>query len=1644
MYGVANDSASETVIGTTGSIVFNTGSVYQKASTPIFSNVDGTITLEYYDSTGGFEGTLDGTATLTNGLVLGSGEAVDVFTIEEGSTVTVADSQTVGVGANGVLIVNGTLIPATTDSSTLTNGGYIEIGDKGAIGSSSYKFSSSSVKGVIANGVTGENLFVNTTTQAATADASVTVAADTNLTVVEAGVTITSATINAGYTLEIEPTGLLTVSDEITLSGAGAILYVNGDGGVTATVDIGTGSIVMTNAAGTFGIAYGSTQLYGTLTSGTVEVVSADDAYLVADLIIESGATLQIDSGVTLELRDYTLYNEGTITGSGTITVSDSTYQDGALIDTGSIASTITLEYYSSGGTITVTTAAAFVSAVTSGEYSTVILGADIELDDSVLDDDLTISAMTIRLGYYKLTLNADVEFVFKNAKLYTSHNFSSDSHGYIIVTEGVLVNNNSDIYSTVEIGANGSVDNTKAKKQSSAGSSFSEDMKVGYGNVLTLSNYTVASNTTAEIYGTIIFDGSTKIADSGRVIVYGEAQIKGSMTVAGSMAVFGKATLSSTMSLTGITTGHGAELYVEPREADLATLRTLGYEDEDWGFYIDTDGTLTVTKMNSTSSYHNMLWIEQPGFNTFRVNGTLNMNDYLATSYSSTGPAHITNGGIVNINGIVDSDIMIGLLDGVTMNITSVTGTVNVNDYDASLYETASMTSGFRLSSTNDKVPNQNTVSVTNMKGVTLTEELTTSFYKNVKNYFNNLSISGTFANLDKNTYYGGASSIVMYGSADISKLNRNYTVSKIHIASDISVGEKVYAYFASGNINVDSGNTLTAIQDGTRVILNGAVLTVSGVMKTEGKDGSDLVLMSGTLNAARYVVIDSDAITTVFYTNIDDAIATIATVEDKTVYAYGEITASSDFTLAKDQIITFVPFGNTTSVKVTVKGTSVIADGAYATGTGYFSVSGMLTFENYYDSYSASGDIVADVIFDNEPIFIYTSLTNAVAIPGVEEIVLNQTATVSKSMTIPEGVKVTSNKYSIIVNKDVVMTVAGQVVLTKGTIFLENPTDEEYTPGDIIVTGSVIVKYQGTESGWTTYGSTSKKNIGLVDIDGAHYTAKYNGISMYFITSVEYAAENVTSGAVTIKGIVVSGDANFAYTKGDELVITVSPYYEYEYKDSTDGYEAKPNNSSLTIALGSALTIDQAEFIMGSENISGTTYYGTVTGTIMAACTDGISSVSFNAAKNISLKAVETETAKGIENYVYIKGIQAGSVSIDAGTVIMGSYGTYTTSEEISEIFYVDSDAVLQINAGTFTAKGDYVTIDGSILIDGTTAVLDQADETELNGTIKITGKGQLQIGGTLQVNDGGSIIVDETQAKEGYLYLTDAASILAVGTKMSSLSAGASVTGPITIADDGAVSYVKVYPGSTVDEIIYGGSSDTIVEAEFYVNAELYMTTYSVSGKVYAYQVVDGEVFSLEGLDCGNVDLKTGLYARTESTKRMDSWFTDMSMTEDKKVYYAGDKMTTIAFTSNVFYGSAAPAKVSGTVTVGVGLTLYIDGKTFDKQYWSDNPYLTVGTHTVSVQVENLYDASKVTLKFNGVTVPVTSTGSTIDVTADMVYFTLAADGAQPYTPEPTPEPTPVEEKEWTVTTILLCVLVVLIAIMAVIVALRLNRN
>ena len=316
-----------------------------------------------------------------------------------------------------------------------------------------------------------------------------------------------------------------------------------------------------------------------------------------------------------------------------------------------------------------------------------------------------------------------------------------------------------------------------------------------------------------------------------------------------------------------------------------------------------------------------------------------------------------------------------------------------------------------------------------------------------------------------------------------------------------------------------------------------------------------------------------------------------------------------------------------------------------------------------------------------------------------------------------------------------------------------------------------------------------------------------------------------------------------------------------------------------------------------------------------------------------------------------------------------------------------------------GTVDVKGT-VNVNGILVLNGTMTISESAAGAGLNVA------GSMSVLGTLEIS--------AEAGKEGSASVVG---ILSVGSKPTALgnSSEGTVNGEIDIvAGINGYGIVKVYAGTVGDIILGGVESDS---TEVVINGTAYMTVYTSSSRLVS-DIIINEDIELAGL-------------RTPTNTDSDP-IVIFSDAEYKNVItpYVGNYDTV--------YLEFDPSYVFGTVSEGTGLTLFIDGVPC-ADYAAGNYPLTVGTHTVSYDVQTGYNGDNVTLTFNGQAI---QSGSTITITADMTEFNITVTGA-------TPSNIVIDNSnggsnDMGLTDYLLIVLVILIVIMAIIVALRLMRS
>ena len=536
---------------------------------------------------------------------------------------------------------------------------------------------------------------------------------------------------------------------------------------------------------------------------------------------------------------------------------------------------------------------------------------------------------------------------------------------------------------------------------------------------------------------------------------------------------------------------------------------------------------------------------------------------------------------------------------------------------------------------------------------------------------------------------------------------------------------------------------------------------------------------------------------------------------------------------------------------------------------------------------------------------------------------------------------------------------------------------------------------------------------NLTKLGISGAYFSIR----NVNYVSNVAYAAANIGNGTdITIMGTVTSGDVTF--TAG---------------------------TSGLTVTI-----VDDAVYSAGIVTLDGSTIEiavgGTLSGTVTAAAGDSTASVEFSKLEAIGSEfTVESDvetTVDGDVDYLAINGnVNSGNVIIASGNVTASRIVVNSASTEITT-----QKGLLTIAEGATLSVPEQAELYIRANEDVTKTALSVAGTLDIDNAVTITGLAD--IAGTVNINDGASLIITKYNAKVGTVNVDGTIAVsdnennrgnLIVGTENGEgiLAVNGTVTGQVSIESNAA--YIKAYETADLTgadiEWNYTTEESSAETTAFYINGQLYMTVYGTSASsVTIDTIVSNETYDMPGYDVG---YKTG----TNDEKGLylySNWYSTEGLNPGTEVEN-GDNLQSF----DAVYAEVEVSDIIGTISEGTGLTMYIDGltisnwmATIDGKYVY---YLPVGTHTVSIAANAGYNADNAVITFNGQTI---SNGGTITIEAGATSFTLAASGAVPaQSVAPSGDS---GDDGMSLTDILLIVLVVLILVMAIIVALRLMRS
>ena len=1184
-----------------------------------------------------------------------------------------------------------------------------------------------------------------------------------------------------------------------------------------------------------------------------------------------------------------------------------------------------------------------------------------------------------------------------------------------IIVVTGTLNLDNSYIYCGVYVDekAGGIVNAINVHNLESNGT-LNDSTKVGFGDTLTLSG-TIPSNVTLDVYGTLV---ASDVSVLGTINTY----VGSTVSVTGSITVSNEFNLNAgaSMELTGTITvrndtAGGAEFTLADQETityDLPNSKTRTVTLSA-SVTVTTDGTFNVNRATANAAANNPNSLNIGTGAEFVVEGSMTVTGQLS--------GIVQDKGTITFNGTAVSGAGIVLYDGVSITITSVAGPLVVSDDNNVLLDYYGVDSISDLADTT--FSSGNSVTLTNVRGVTITEEVSESYSDDNEHRYavTNMTVTGTVAKIQNNSIATGT--LVISNACNDAEVSEDEEVlGTMSIVDNFAVGSDVQVT-VRGPVSVE-GEVSVIAEDAVMVVDTGAELTVNGNITVSDESGTSFTYNNAVVNAVMYTTTDaSDASITTYYTGFANAIDNIADADEDTVNVLGSVVVSAD-----DE----VPNGATVNVQgqlvIDLDVTLTVADGALLNITSSardaVDVNGTLVINNSgtglagninnmsYDVYSLVG-IVAT----------YTSLANALnnADPG-ETITLSQNVELDTNITIPEQVTLQTGRYEVKVNDGVTITVNGTFAVQNGGSVVAG-TDSNgtaYVWGDHI---RIVV------NGVMSDASTEIENLKTYYISGAYYTSR--GVN--YVTGIAYAAENVHDVNIDIYGQVSAGD--IAFSADRNINVTIGAF-------TNAGNTGHDNIPVTNVAVGSVGLDGVTLIISTGTNIS-------FTGAVTGADAEGTATVDLSRANGVTVQSAIVNTVDGAVDYLYISGtgtaspttnVAVGEITISSGTVTAGAAGMTVSGDSSIAVadgatFDVPANATVATNAGTNGA----VTLD----VDGTMNVagnLDVAGTADIAGTLNIAGirnsdPATVDVTGTMNVTGTVSVSTDENTAGRlniGASTGTDTSGVLNVGSKPAVL--GQAVAGTVTgnIAALNSNSIVKVYYGGSVDGVTYGSTGATLADATalgytaYYINDTEYMTVYALtSNTVDLVGSNTSAIYSDMVGNTSNANLQlNGLNTTGANTET--NWFSDAEMT------------TAISSDADVgdvpaIYMSADASVLTGTVSAGTGLVIYIDNVA---QTSANDVRVSYGTHVVTFDVRVGYDGSNAVMTFNGQTI---QSGDTITVTES--GFTLTVTGAVPATYTGGDSGS---SDGMGLTDYLLIILVVLIVIMAIMVAMRLMRS
>ena len=1436
--------------------------------------------------------------------------------------------------------------------------------------------------------------------------------------------TLVSMTVTPGSSFD----GMITyeyTSGENTISSS-VDFNVSVDSSATSGVLVAsaTGNMLTVSNSTVVGIDGNATRVSGNTHTTDITLNNVE----FATMNLGAGVTLtgdnnEIPYGTTLTFAQngqIVLSNNAKLTINGELKQSGITADKTQIIGTGTISAIdqAAVEPYVADG-IRYDENAGQMEITIASQFGDVLPGSTVTLDEDytgVITGNITLTNVTIYLNGNELVIGTESNdgasvpsedrgtLTLNNCTIYRGADATNKmTVGGNPVHNSIVVNgysafsiNESKVFATVE----------KASDRASITVNISpvtyeeiaSEAMVGYGTQLTLTG-NLSSN--LDVFGTLIVNSNVTIPYTNALNVYNGAtlEVNGTLTVQGTANFYEGSTVQIDGTVTAGRNQGGSAINVGAPEDDGDLTSTLETK-----VTVGAEGIVTVSATSSGYAAANILNVVS---GDFIVEGTLNMNGTLSGA--------VQDKGTITFNG-VSTDGEIVLYNGATITITAVT-TVGNND---TLTISDRGVSDDNLRQGRDS-SDGNQIVLRNVRNVVVSESVDTIRWTeedgtNHVDYRSVMNVSGTITAIDAEV--GGSvriSGIGIYGT-DITGVGEKNDQYAYVVVGDTALGEGVVMTI-DGTNKVTVTGQVTVIADRTGII-NYGTLTVEGEIAVKQQSGNDAIIFQNNniLNAAMYSITDAEGITTDYYTNFTSAVTEGPNSYNDTIYVHGAVSATETITIPAGLRVEMQD-GSELTVEADV--TVTLASGVKMNGpNATVEVEGTFTAQDFAQDLTVRA-VNADVMSTSGTSRTWTSLANAIA-SGMTEITLNRVIVIDEDLTIPEGVTVTTNvapetvegyegEFSIIVD-DVTLTIDGTLAMnetSEGAI-------ETFNDGEIDINGVFSARILDSE-----YTAMDNQT-------GAHFAIASGAFTTFYVSNIEFAAQTASNninleGAVTIMGITSAGDVTFTAVEDGALTIDIIP--------KSNGADAVDNMTIITMG---TMTLSGDVVLNIADNAR-------VTGSVSALYGDGTSSavVDLDAVEgSITFTADVTETADANEYDLTVNGDYDGDLTVSSGTVTAGALtvdtGATMTVADGAELVIPDR---IEINANVYGDVDEVIIINGTVTIRNEDAF--KGEGFVINGTATTDGV-DLNVNAEIRVN--GDLNIDADHALVIY------SSNLLLGEKPTQLgqTTSATITGTVQF-NGGATGSILAYNGADLSgadiQINAATGESDAVSTAYYFGDTLYATVYQLNGTDLVDAIAEDGPIELRGYT-----IESGF------------WFETVEDASNAAEIYELNNRSTAGIDGEVsgnvgkydaVYGLFVNSGIPGTISVGQGITMYIDGLTIDNYRqsvtvngatFSGGPYsLAVGTHVISISANAQYSIENATITFNGQTV---QNGGTIEVTADMATFTLTASGATPA--EIVIDSGSSGSDGLGLTDYLLIVLVILIVIMAIIVALRLMRS